>query len=54
MSMSKIDIYHQQTLAQLLSEPWEVDNRAVWEDGTQVMTKRIPFIVNVETALKLI
>lgn len=43
--MSKIDIYHQQTLAQLLSEPWEADNRAVWEDGSPVKTKRIPFVI---------
>lgn len=43
--MSVIDQYHQETLKQLLAEPWEPDNRAVWEDGTPVMTKRIPFVV---------
>lgn len=45
--MAQIDVLHQETLERLLAEPWEVDNRAVWEDGTQVMTKRIPFVVNV-------
>lgn len=43
--MSKIDVYHQETLKQLLEEPWEPDNRAVWKDGSPVMTKRIPFVV---------
>lgn len=44
--MSKIDVIHQETLKKLLNEPWEVDNRAKWEDGSPVMTKRIPFVVN--------
>lgn len=43
--MSLIDHYHQDTLRKLLKEEWEPDNRAVWEDGTPVMTKRIPFVV---------
>ena len=43
--MSQIDLYHQETLRELLSEDWEPDNRAVWEDGTPVMTKRIPFVI---------
>lgn len=44
--MSKIDVMHQETLKKLLNEPWEVDNRAKWGDGSPVMTKRIPFVVN--------
>lgn len=43
--MSTIDKYHQETLKTLLEEDWEPDNRAVWEDGTPVMTKRIPFVI---------
>lgn len=44
--MTQIDLFHQETLRKLIAEPWEPDNRAVWEDGTPVMTKRIPFVVN--------
>lgn len=44
--MTQIDVFHQETLKKLLAEEWEPDNRAVWEDGTPVMTKRIPFVVN--------
>lgn len=43
--MSQIDLYHQDTLKTLLKEDWEPDNRAVWEDGTPVMTKRTPFVI---------
>lgn len=43
--MSTIDRYHQETLRELLAEEWEPDNRAVWADGTPVMTKRLPFVV---------
>lgn len=43
--MSIIDDYHKETLIKLLKEEWEPDNRAVWEDGTPVMTKRIPFVI---------
>lgn len=43
--MSQIDVFHQETLLKLLKEPWETDNRAKWEDGTPIMTKRIPFVI---------
>lgn len=43
--MTQIDLFHQQTLQDLLAEPWEVDNRATWKDGTPIMTKRIPFVI---------
>lgn len=44
--MALIDIYQKETLTRLLNEEWEVDNRAVWEDGTPVKTKRLIGIVN--------
>ncbi|UOE58175.1 thymidylate synthase [Cytobacillus oceanisediminis] len=44
--MALIDIYQQETLQQILAQEWEPDNRAVWEDGTPIMTKRIFGVVN--------
>lgn len=41
-----IDVQHKETLRKLLDEPWEKDNRAVWEDGSPIATKRVPFVVN--------
>ena len=42
--MTQIDLYHKETLEKMLAEEWEVDNRAKWEDGSPVKTKRIPFV----------
>ncbi|MES9681678.1 thymidylate synthase [Gottfriedia acidiceleris] len=39
--MALIDSYFRETLIEILNQEWEVDNRAVWKDGTPVMTKRI-------------
>lgn len=39
--MSLVDLYHQETLREILKEPWEPDNRGTWNDGTPVYTKRI-------------
>lgn len=44
--MALIDNYQQQTLSQILKQEWEVDNRAIWEDGTPIATKRIFGVVN--------
>ncbi|MEK1828849.1 thymidylate synthase [Priestia megaterium] len=44
--MSYMDIVTKQTLGEILKQEWEVDNRAVWKDGTPVMTKRIFGVVN--------
>lgn len=44
--MSLFDIAFQETLAKIMKEEWEPDNRAVWKDGSPVMTKRIFGVVN--------
>lgn len=44
--MALIDIYQQETLQHILAQEWEPDNRAVWEDGTPIMTKRIFGVMN--------
>lgn len=44
--MTQADKIFKDCLRQILAEDWEVDNRAVWEDGTQVYTKRVFGVVN--------
>ncbi|HEY8444685.1 MAG TPA: thymidylate synthase [Bacilli bacterium] len=44
--MSKADIIFKQNLEEILKQEWEVDNRAIWKDGSKVFTKRIIGIVN--------
>jgi thymidylate synthase len=44
--LALIDKYQQETLKQILAQEWEPDNRAVWEDGSPIMTKRIFGVVN--------
>ena len=38
--MTKADKIFKDLLNRILQEDWEVDNRAVWEDGSQVYTKK--------------
>lgn len=44
--LALIDLYQKETLSRLLKEEWEIDNRAVWKDGTPVMTKRLFGVTN--------
>lgn len=44
--MSLSDKLFKTNLKMLLNEPWEIDNRAKWKDGTQVQTKRLVAVVN--------
>ncbi|MFE4029267.1 thymidylate synthase [Priestia sp. YIM B13551] len=44
--MSYFDMVTKQTLSEILKQEWEVDNRAVWKDGSPIMTKRIFGVVN--------
>lgn len=44
--MNKVDKYFIENLKKIKEENWEIDNRAKWEDGTQVYTKRILQVVN--------
>lgn len=44
--LSYVDDILIQNLKEILEQDWEVDNRAKWEDGTPVMTKRILQVQN--------
>lgn len=44
--MNKADKYLIDNLTEILEQEWEIDNRAKWEDGSQVKTKRILQVVN--------
>lgn len=44
--MTLADKIYKDNIRAILAEPWEDDNRAVWEDGTKVQTKRIFGLVN--------
>jgi thymidylate synthase len=44
--MSQADVIFKQNLAEILGQEWEIDNRARWEDGSPVYTKRILHVVN--------
>jgi len=33
-------------LKDIMKEPWEVDNRATWKDGSEIATKRVLQVVN--------
>lgn len=44
--MALIDEYQKETLERILAQEWTPDNRAVWKDGTPIMTKRIFGVVN--------
>lgn len=44
--MTKADKIFKDCLRQILAQDWENDNRATWEDGSQVMTKRVFGVVN--------
>lgn len=44
--MNQYDLQFKQNLSEILKQEWEVDNRAKWKDGSQVMTKRIIGVVN--------
>lgn len=45
--MALVDVMFQENLAKILAEDWEDDNRAVWEDGSPVQTKRIILVDDV-------
>lgn len=45
--MSQADEIFLHNLREILSSEWEDDNRAVWEDGTPIQTKRAILIDNV-------
>jgi thymidylate synthase len=42
----KADLLFKKDLEEINNQEWEVDNRAIWEDGTQVKTKRILQVTN--------
>lgn len=44
--MAQIDVFQQEMIRKFKEEPWEEDNRSVWEDGSSPKTKRIPFVSN--------
>lgn len=44
--MTLADKTFKHNLSEILNEPWEKDNRATWEDGSLVQTKRIVAVVN--------
>lgn len=44
--MNQYDVQAKQNLRDILEQEWEVDNRAKWEDGSPIMTKRILHVVN--------
>lgn len=44
--MTIADKILKRNLKDILEEPWEVDNRSVWEDGSPILTKRIIAVVN--------
>lgn len=44
--MSQADILFKENLKEIMAQEWEIDNRATWEDGSQVKTKRILQVVN--------
>lgn len=44
--MQSINEIHAQNFIDILENEWEIDNRAKWEDGTQVKTKRELQVVN--------
>ena len=44
--MSLADTLFIKNLREILNQEWEVDNRAKWNDGSPVMTKRILQVVN--------
>lgn len=44
--MSTVDKITVNNFKEVLKQEWEIDNRAEWEDGTQVKTKRILQLVN--------
>lgn len=44
--MSKVDDIFVQDLKEIMKQGWEIDNRAKWNDGTEVKTKRILQVVN--------
>lgn len=44
--MALIDDYQKDTLKLILAQEWIPDNRAVWEDGSPIATKRIFGVVN--------
>lgn len=45
--MSYADKIFKDNLKKIMDEPWEIDNRAKWEDGSPIATKRIVSVVNV-------
>jgi thymidylate synthase len=44
--MSLYDLQFIDNLKQIMNQEWEVDNRATWQDGSPVATKRILHVVN--------
>lgn len=44
--MNKADKYYIENLKKIKYEEWEIDNRAKWEDGSQVYTKRVLQVVD--------
>lgn len=44
--MNQYDLQFIERLKELSEEEWEIDNRAKWEDGSPVATKRILHVVN--------
>jgi len=44
--MTYVDDIFVQNAEEILSQEWEVDNRATWKDGSPVKTKRILQVVN--------
>jgi thymidylate synthase len=44
--MTMADKIFKQNLKEILEQPWEVDNRARWKDGSPIATKRIVSVVN--------
>lgn len=45
--MTIADKIFKENLERIMKEPWEIDNRARWDDGSPISTKRIVSVVNV-------
>lgn len=46
INRNKADKLLRKNLKEILKQDWEIDNRATWEDGTPVKTKRINMVNN--------
>lgn len=46
VNLTKVDDVFIKDLNEIMNQEWEVDNRAQWEDGTEIATKRIIQSVN--------